>query len=128
MMKETDDRLVITSVRALNPRALRLEFNNGEIRLFDRHRLRGGKFIPLMNEEFFTKPVIKEGNLGWEKLDITCNAQYVYDRSVPYDDSAKAKEYVPTKKDIREERIAMVLFPAMAIAGIVGIIVWYMSL
>lgn len=128
MMKETDDRLVITSVRALNPRALRLEFNNGEVRLFDRHRLRGGKYIPLMNEEYFTKPAIKEGNLGWEDLDVTCNAQYVYDRSVPYDESAKAKEYIPTKKDIREERVAMVLFPAMAVAGIVGIIVWYMSL
>jgi hypothetical protein len=127
-MSEATERLEITAARALNPRALRLEFSNGEVRLFDSHRLRGPQFIPLMNEAYFTRPVIRNGNLGWEDLDVIADAQYVYNRSVLYDDNAKPVEYVPTKKDIRQERIAAVLFPAMALAGIIGIVAWYMSL
>ena len=126
-MSETDQKLQITDVRPLNSRSLRLEFNNGAIRLFDSHRLRGPAFIPLMNEEIFTKPVVRKGKLGWEDLDITCGAKYIYDRSVPYDDNAQPKEYVRTKRDIIGERIAIVLFPCMAIAGIIGTIVWYIN-
>lgn len=120
-------KLEITAVRALNPRSLRLEFSNGDVRLFDSHRLRGPAYIPLMNEEIFTKPVVKEGKLGWEDLDITCEAKYIYDRSVHYDDNAVAKEYVKTKRDIIQERIAIVLFPIMAIAGIFGTVWWWIN-
>ena len=120
-------KLEITAVRALNPRSLRLEFSNGDVRLFDSHRLRGPAYIPLMNEEIFTKPVVKEGKLGWEDLDITCEAKYIYDRSVHYDDNAVAKEYVKTKRDIIQERIAIVLFPIMAIAGIFGTVWWWLN-
>ena len=74
-MTETTDRLEITAARALNPRSLRLEFSNGDVRLFDSHRLRGPQFIPLMDEKYFTKPVVKDGNLGWEVLDIIADAQ-----------------------------------------------------
>ena len=126
-MSETNQKLQITDVRPLNSRSLRLEFNNGAIRLFDSHRLRGPAFIPLMNEEIFTKPVVRKGKLGWEDLDITCGAKYIYDRSVPYDDNAQPREYVRTKRDIIGERIAIVLFPCMAIAGIIGTIVWYIN-
>ena len=126
-MSETNQKLQITDVRPLNSRSLRLEFNNGAIRLFDSHRLRGPAFIPLMNEEIFTKPVVREGKLGWKDLDITCGAKYIYDRSVPYDDDAQPKEYVRTKRDIIGEKIAIVLFPCMAIAGIIGTIVWYIN-
>ena len=59
-MSETRKTLRITSARALNPRSLRLEFSNGDVRLFDSHRLRGPAFIPLMNEEIFTKPIVTE--------------------------------------------------------------------
>ena len=124
-MSETRKTLRITSARALNPRSLRLEFSNGDVRLFDSHRLRGPAFIPLMNEEIFTKPIVTEdGKLGWEALDITCGATYIYDRSVHYDDNATAKEYVKTKREIIGERIAVILFPAMALAGIIGIVWW----
>lgn len=127
-MSEEKQPLQITAVRALNPRSLRLEFNNGMIRLFDSHRLRGPMYIPLMNEEIFTKPIVTEdGNLGWEDLDITCKAQYILDRSVPYDDNATAKEYVKTRRDIIQERIAIVLFPCMAIAGIIGTVYWWIN-
>lgn len=119
------ENIQITAVSPLNGRSLRLEFSDGSTRLFDRHRLRGPQFIPLMNEEFFTRPVIKDGDLGWEGLDITAGAQYVYSRSVPYDDHARPKEYVPTKKDIYQERLAAVLFPLMAAAGIFGIVWWF---
>ncbi len=124
-MSEDKSDLKITSARALNPRSLRLEFSDGTVRLFDRHRLRGPQFIPLMNEEYFTNPEIREGDLGWKNLDIIANAQYVYDRSVPYDDHAVPVEYVPTKKDIMQERIAVIVFPLMAFAGIFGLIWWY---
>jgi len=127
-MSETKQTLRITAARALNPRSLRLEFSNGSVRLFDSHRLRGPAFIPLMNEEIFTKPVVTEdGKLGWENLDITCGARYIYDRSVPYDDNAVATEYVKTKRDIIGERVAIVLFPIMAIAGLIGTVIWYIN-
>jgi hypothetical protein len=127
-MSETRKTLRITSARALNPRSLRLEFSNGDVRLFDSHRLRGPAFIPLMNEEIFTKPIVTEdGKLGWEALDITCGATYIYDRSVHYDDNATAKEYVKTKREIIGERIAVILFPVMALAGIIGIVWWWLN-
>ena len=127
-MSDTRKTLRITSARALNPRSLRLEFSNGDVRLFDSHRLRGPAFIPLMNEEIFTKPIVTEdGKLGWEALDITCGATYIYDRSVHYDDNATAKEYVKTKREIIGERIAVILFPVMALAGIIGIVWWWLN-
>lgn len=124
-MTETDNRLRITAARPLNPRSLRLEFSNGDVRLFDSHRLRGPRYIPLMEERYFTAPVIRDGDLGWEGLDITCSAEYVYNRSVHYDDNATAAEYKPTKRDIMGERIASILFPIMAVAGIIGLAWWY---
>ena len=127
-MDEKTQTLKIVAASPLNARSLRLEFNNGEVRLFDSHRLRGGIYIPLMNEKYFTRPIVKDGDLGWEGLDITCRAQYIYERSVPYDGEDHVAEYVPTKKDILHERIAMVVFPLMALAGIIGIVAWYMSL
>lgn len=127
-MGEEKQTLKITAARALNPRSLRLEYNDGSVRLFDSHRLRGPMYIPLMNEEIFTKPIVTEdGKLGWEDLDITCGAKYVYDRSVPYDDNAVAREYVKTRRDIIGERIAIILFPVMALAGIIGIVWWWIN-
>ncbi len=126
-MGDEKQTLEITAARALNPRSLRLEFNNGSIRLFDSHRLRGPMYIPLMNEDIFSNPVVRDGKLGWADLDITCSAKYIYDRSVPYDDNAVAKEYVKTKRDIWGERIAIILFPVMAIAGILGIVWWWIN-
>ena len=127
-MVDNNQNLEITAVRALNPRSLRLEFNNGDVRLFDSHRLRGPAFIPLMNEEIFTKPIVADdGRLGWEDLDITCSAKYIYERSVHYDDNAVPREYVRTKKDIWGERIAIVLFPLMAICGLIGTVWWYIN-
>ena len=126
-MGEEKQKLEVTAARALNPRSLRLEFNNGDVRLFDSHRLRGPAFIPLMNEDIFTKPVVRNGELGWEDLDITCSAKYIYERSVHYDDNAVAREYVKTKRDIIGERIAIILFPIMAIAGIFGTIWWWFN-
>ena len=127
-MADTKQNLEITAVSALNPRSLRLEFNNGDVRLFDSHRLRGPAFIPLMNEEIFSRPIVAEGGrLGWEHLDITCSAKYIYERSVHYDDNAVTRPYVKTKKDIWGERIAIVVFPIMAIAGIIGTVWWYIN-
>ena len=127
-MADKRDMIKITSARVLNPRSLRLEFSNGDVRLFDSHRLRGPAFIPLMNEEIFTKPIVTEdGRLGWEDLDITCGAKYIYDRSVHYDENAEAREYVKTRRDIIGERLAIVIFPLMAIAGIIGTVWWYIN-
>ena len=117
----------ITDVRILNPRSLRLEFSNGAIRLFDRYRLRGPRYIPLMDENHFLTVTIKDGNLYWESLDLDCPASYIYPRSIPYDDNAKAKEYVRTRRDIIQERIAIVLFPVMAAAGIIGTVWWWIN-
>lgn len=123
--KTEGQKIEITAARPLNPRSLRLEFSDGSIRLFDSHRLRGPQFIPLLDEKIFEKPVVRDGNLGWEGLDVTANAKYVYDRSVPYDDHAVPVYHEPSKKDILQERIAAILFPIMAAAGIFGIVWWY---
>ena len=121
----TEKTIRITDARALNGRSLRLEFSDGSVRLFDSHRLRGPQFIPLMNEKYFTAPLVRDGDLGWEGLDIIAKAKYVYDRSVPYNENARPVEYVPTKKDIRQERLAVVLFPLMAAAAIFGLVWWW---
>lgn len=126
-MNEPQEKLHITSARALNPRSLRLEFSDGSVRLFDSHRLRGPQFIPLMNEKYFTRPVVRGGDLSWEGLDVVASAKYVYDHSVPYDDHAVPAEHTLTKQDILQERISTVLFPVMAIAGIAGIVWWYVT-
>lgn len=118
---------MITDVRILNPRSLRLEFSNGAIRLFDRFRLRGPRYIPLIAEENFMSVTVRDGDLYWEALDITCPASYAYRFSVPYDDNATAREYVRTRRDIIQERIAIVLFPVMAIAGILGTLWWWIN-
>ena len=120
-------KISIVSAKPLTPRSLRLEFSNGDVRLFDSHRLRGPRYIPLMEERYFTNPVIRDGDLGWEGLDITCDAEYVYLRSIDYDENAGAVEYEPTRRDIIGERIATVIFPVMAIAGIIGLAWWYIN-
>ena len=124
-MAEAESKPKIIAASPLNARSLRLEFSDGTVRLFDSHRLRGPQFIPLMNEHYFTRPVVRDGDLGWEGLDIVASAGYVYNHSVDYDDLAVPEDYVPTRKDILHERIAMVLFPLMAAAGIFGLVWWY---
>lgn len=124
-MAEAEQNPRITAASPLNARSLRLEFSDGTVRLFDSHRLRGPQFIPLMNEQIFIRPVVKDGDLGWEGLDVTANAKYVYDRSVPYDDNAAPAYREPTRQEVRQERFAAILFPLMAAAGIIGIIWWY---
>ena len=124
-MSETERGITITAARPLNPRSLRLEFSDGSIRLFDSHRLRGPQFIPLLDEKIFEKPVVRDGNLGWEGLEVTASAKYVYDRSVPYDDNAAPVYREPTRQEIRQERLATVLFPLMAAAAICGLVWWY---
>ena len=117
----------IISVSALNGRSLCVGFSNGAMMLFDKHRLRGPGYIPLWDDKIFVKPVIKDGDLGWENLDLTIDAGFVYTHSVPYDGENHRKEYKPTKRDIIGERIATVLFPVMAIAGIIGILWWWFN-
>ena len=117
----------IISVRPLNGRALRLEFSDGAIRLFDGRRLRGPRYIPLIDAELFRAPQIDRGDLLWDSVDIRLSSDYLYSNSVPYDENAVPEKYVPTKREVLGERIAMIIFPLMAIAGIAGIISWYLS-
>ena len=117
----------IVSVHSLTGRSLRVDYDDGAVRLFDGFRLRGPQFIPLVHPENFVKAVVKDGNLYWEESDITIEADYVRKFSVPYDPDYKPEEYVRTKRDIIGEKIAVVLFPAMAIAGLVGTVWWYIN-
>ena len=125
-MSETNSPKIV-SVSILTGRSLRVDYEDGAIRLFDGYRLRGPKFIPLVHPETFVKAVVKDGNLYWEESDTTIEADFVRSHSVPYDPDFKPEEYVKTKRDIMGERIATVLFPAMAIAGIIGTVVWYIN-
>lgn len=125
MADKPDIRIV--DVSPLNGRSVRLEFNNGAIRLFDSHRLRGPIYIPLTHPETWVKAGVRDGNLYWEELDLTVGADFVYSHSFPYDDNASQIEYVPTKRDKLGERVATILFPLMAIAGIIGTVYWYIN-
>lgn len=122
-----DEAPRIQSIEPLNGRSLRVDFDNGDIRLFDGYRLRGPKYIPLTDPEVFVTATVEEGKLVWEQLNITISPSYVRRFSVPYDPDYKPEDHVPTKKEIIGERIAMIVFPIMAIAGIVGTVIWYIN-
>jgi len=117
----------IISVEPLNGRSLRVDFEDGRIRLFDGYRLRGSKNIPLIDPEIFSAVEVREGDLYWERLNMDVKASYVSRFSVPFDPDYKPEEHIPTRKAVIGERIATVLFPIMAIAGIVGIVMWYIG-
>ena len=120
-----NQEIKIISVRPLNGRALRVEFNNGVVRLFDSHRLRGPKYIPLTDPNVYCTAELRDGGLYWEKIDSVVSGSFIYTHSVPYDDNAAAVKYEPTKRDILGERVALILFPLMAIAGLIGVIHWW---
>ena len=118
---------IIVKAEALNNRSIRVDFDNGEIRLFDAFRLRGPGYVPIIHPDVFGTVYVEDGELHWEGFDATVSSSYVHKFSVPYDPNAKAKEYIKTRRDIIGERIAIILFPIMAIAGIIGTVFWYIN-
>ena len=70
---------------------------------------------------------IMDKKIYWERLNMDVKASYVSRFSVPFDPDYKPEEHIPTRKAVIGERIATVLFPIMAIAGIVGIVMWYIG-
>ena len=117
----------IIKAEALNNRSLRVDFDNGEIRLFDSFRLRGPIYVPIIHPEVFGTVYAKDGELHWEGFDATVSSSYVYKFSIHYDPNSKPREYVKTRRDIIGERVAIILFPIMAIAGIIGTVIWYIN-
>ena len=117
----------IIKAEALNNRSIRVDFDNGEIRLFDAYRLHGPAFVPIIHPEVFGTVYVEDGNLRWEGFDAAVSSNYVHKFSVHFDPNAKAKEYVKTRRDIIGERVAIILFPIMAIAGIIGTVFWYIN-
>ncbi len=117
----------IIKAEALNNRSIRVDFDNGEIRLFDAYRLRGPAFVPIVHPEVFGTVYVEDGNLRWEGFDAAVSSNYVHKFSVHFDPNAKAREYVKRRRDIIGERVAIILFPIMAIAGIIGTVFWYIN-
>ena len=117
----------IVSAKPLNGRSLRIDFDDGELRLFDGYRLRGPKFIPLTDPEAFIRASVKDGKLVWEELNIEISPTYVRRFSVPYDPDYNPADYVPTKKERIGAKVATFLFPIMAIAGIIGTVFWWIN-
>lgn len=117
----------IVAVEPLNGRSLRVDFEDGSIRLFDGYRLRGPQFIPMLDPEVFVTAHVRDGRLAWENKSVTVSPEYVRKFSVPYDPNYDPGEYVPKKRDIIGEKIAIVLFPIMAIAGVIGTVWWYIN-
>lgn len=124
---QKNDAPKITAVSALNGRSLRVDYEDGTIRLFDGFRLRGPKYIPLVDPNVFITARMDDGDLYWEDLDIRISASYVRKFSVPYDPDYKPENYVPTKKEIIGAKLAVIIFPIMAIAGLIGTVWWWIN-
>ncbi|MDO4868877.1 MAG: DUF2442 domain-containing protein [Bacillota bacterium] len=122
------EKITIIDVKPLNGRSLQLQFSNGQTRLFDVRRLRGPQYIPLADYDKFVDVCVRDGDLYWPQTDLSAAADLIYNKSVDYDPNYKPIEYVPTKRDILGERIAMIVFPLMVIAAVIGLVHWYMNI
>ena len=71
-------------VKVLPDRMLLIQFNNGEIRLFDATVLEGPAFEPLRDEQVFSNPVIDHGVVTWKDGEIDCSPEYMYEHSYEY--------------------------------------------
>lgn len=81
---EPDQPIKVEQVKALPDRMLLIQFNNGELRLFDATILEGPAYEPLHDEQVFSSPVIDHGVITWKNGEIDCAPEYMYHHSYEY--------------------------------------------
>ncbi len=74
----------VKQVKVLPDMMLLIQFNNGELRLFDATILDGPVFRPLHDEQVFSAPVIDHGVITWQNGEIDCAPEYMYNHSYEY--------------------------------------------
>ena len=81
---EPDQPIKVEQVKVLPDMMLLIQFNNGELRLFDATVLEGPVFAPLRDEQVFAAPVIDHGVITWQNGEIDCAPEYMYKHSYEY--------------------------------------------
>ena len=81
---EPEKPMKIERVKVLPDMMLLIQFNNGELRLFDATSLEGPAFEALRDEQVFSSPVIDHGVITWKDGEIDCAPEYMYNHSYKY--------------------------------------------
>lgn len=74
----------VEQVKVLPDMMLLIQFNNGELRLFDATLLNGPVYESLRDEKVFSSPVIDHGVITWQNGEIDCAPEYMYSHSYDY--------------------------------------------
>ena len=81
---EPKQPIKVEQVKVLPDMMLLIQFNNGELRLFDATVLDGPVFEPLRDIQVFSSPVIDHGVITWKDGEIDCAPEYMYSHSYEY--------------------------------------------
>ena len=81
---EPEQSIKVEQVKILPDMMLLIQFNNGELRLFDATVLAGPVFEPLHDEQVFSAAVIDHGVITWKDGEIDCAPEYMYKHSYEY--------------------------------------------
>ena len=81
---EPNQPIKVEQVKVLPDMMMLVQFNNGELRLFDATALEGSVFAPLHDEQVFSSPVIDHGVVTWQNGEIDCAPEYMYSHSYEY--------------------------------------------
>jgi hypothetical protein len=75
--------LEVTSLERLGGYRVRLDFNNGETRVFDYEpHINEGIFVKLKNPVYFTRAAIEHGTVAWDgNFDFA--PEFLYENGVP---------------------------------------------
>lgn len=76
--------LFVTDIKHMYSGVYLVKFSNNMTRLFDSSILKGPVFEPLKNPEIYENPVLEYGIVTWDKGQIDCAPEYMYDNSFEY--------------------------------------------
>ena len=81
---EPKQPIKVEQVKVLPDMMLLIQFNNGELRLFDATVLDGPVCEPLRDIQVFSSPIIDHGVITWKDGEIDCAPEYMYSHSYEY--------------------------------------------
>lgn len=96
---EPKEMIKVSNMKVLPNRIMILTFSNGEKRLFDADVLKGGVFEQLNDEKLFGSATIEYGVVTWDKGNIDCAPEFMYENSYEYYD----KTDIPTIEFVTPE-------------------------
>lgn len=81
------DEVRVVDAKPLVGGMLLLTFLSGEKKLFDTTTLDGSAFRPLRDEAVFKTAKVEHGFVSWEDGKIDIAPEYVYEHSIPYNET-----------------------------------------